>query len=50
MPEEEAFGSPSERTFVSLLAIATGLLLIYLAISGPLFLGLIRFSAFFNSI
>ena len=37
------FGNEFERILVSLLAVATGVLLIYLAIQGPLFLGHIRY-------
>jgi hypothetical protein len=43
MTEEKPFGSEFERVLVSLLALATGALLIYLAIQGPLFLGAIRY-------
>jgi hypothetical protein len=43
MPEGNAFGNRFERILTSLLAIATGLILIYLAIEGPLFLGHIRY-------
>jgi hypothetical protein len=38
-----AFRNEFERILVSLLALATGALLIYLAIQGPLFLGAIRY-------
>ena len=40
---EESYGSPFERIFVSLLAMATGAFLIELAIRGPLFLGSIKY-------
>jgi hypothetical protein len=40
---EDSYGSPFERIFVSLLAVSTGLVLIYLAIKGPLVLGLIKY-------
>lgn len=43
MQKENSFGNPFERILTSLLAIATGLILIYLAIEGPLFLGHIRY-------
>ena len=40
---EGSYGSPFERIFVSLLAVLTGVILIYLAIQGPLFLGSIKY-------
>ncbi len=43
MQKENSFGNPFERILTSLLAIATGLILIYLAMEGPLFLGHIRY-------
>jgi hypothetical protein len=43
LQKENSFGNPFERILTSLLAIATGLILIYLAIEGPLFLGHIRY-------
>lgn len=43
MTKEDTFGSPFERMFVSLLAVTTGLVLIYLAIQGPLFLNAIKY-------
>ena len=43
MEKHENFGSEFERILVGLLAVATGALLIYLAIQGPLFLGRIRY-------
>lgn len=43
MAEDEPFGSPFERVFVGFLAVATGLLLIYLAVLGPLWLGAIKY-------
>jgi len=43
MAKGNQFGSEFERILVSLLAVATGLALIYLAIQGPLFLGHIRY-------
>ena len=43
MTKDTSFGSEFERVLVSLLALATGALLIYLAIQGPLFLGAIRY-------
>ncbi len=36
-PVIDDFGSPFERTFVGLLAVAAGLMLVYLAVQGPLF-------------
>ncbi len=42
---KDAYGSRFERILVGLLAIATGALLIYLAIQGPLFLGNIRYKS-----
>jgi hypothetical protein len=41
--KEETFGNSFERIFVSLLSVMTGLVLIYLAIQGPLFLGSISY-------
>jgi hypothetical protein len=41
--KEGSFGSPFERTFVGLIAIAAGLALIYLAVQGPLVRGVITF-------
>jgi uncharacterized membrane protein YgdD (TMEM256/DUF423 family) len=43
MTGRNEFGSEFERLFVGLLAVATGGLLIYLAIQGPLFRGVIRY-------
>jgi hypothetical protein len=43
MSQEDTFGSPFERVFVSLLAVTTGAILIYLAIQGPLFLNAMKF-------
>ena len=43
MTKDNSFGSEFERRLVSLLALATGALLIYLAVQGPLFLGAIRY-------
>jgi len=40
---ENNFGTPFERIFVTFIAIATGITLIYLAIEGPLFLHHIRY-------
>jgi hypothetical protein len=40
---EDSFGSPFERIFVSLMAVTTGVVLIYLAIQGPLFLKAIKY-------
>jgi len=44
MAEDEPFDGSFERVLVSFLAVVSGLLLIYLAIRGPLFLGLIKAS------
>jgi len=41
--KEDSYGSPFERIFVSLLAVSTGLVLLYLAIKGPLVLGSIKY-------
>ena len=38
-----SYGSPFERVFVALMAIATGLLLVYLAVEGPTFLNHLRY-------
>jgi len=43
MMHDDSFGSRFERILVSLLALATGAILIYLAVRGPLFLGAIRY-------
>jgi len=43
MAKDNQFGNEFERILVSLLAVATGLALIYLAVEGPLFLGHIRY-------
>ena len=43
MTKDNGFGSEFERILVSLLAVATGLALIYLAVQGPLFLGRIQY-------
>jgi len=43
MTKEGAFGNEFERVLVSLLAVATGVMLIYLAIQGPLFLNRIHY-------
>jgi hypothetical protein len=43
MTKNNTFGNEFERILVSLLAVATGLALIYLAIQGPLFLDHIRY-------
>jgi hypothetical protein len=40
---EEDFGSPFERVFVGLIAVMAGLVLIYLAIQGPLLRGVIKY-------
>ncbi|GEM_PF-355180 len=42
-PSEDDFGSPFERTFVGLAAVATGLTLVFLAIQGPLIRGVIAY-------
>ena len=41
--ENDFFGNSFERIFVAILSVMTGLILIYLAISGPLFLNLIHY-------
>lgn len=41
--KNENFGSPFERIFVSLLAVASGLMLIFLALEGPLWLNHIKY-------
>ena len=38
-----SYGSPFERVFVALMAIATGLMLVYLAVEGPTFLNQLRY-------
>ncbi|MBK7257497.1 MAG: hypothetical protein IPI01_06780 [Ignavibacteriae bacterium] len=38
-----SYGSPFERVFVALIAIATGLMLVYLAVEGPTFLNQLRY-------
>jgi len=43
MVNDDSYGSRFERIFVSLLAVSTGAILIYLAIRGPLFLGSIKY-------
>jgi hypothetical protein len=43
MTNDNSFGNEFERILVSLLAVATGLALIYLAVQGPLVLGHIRY-------
>lgn len=45
MKNESEFGSNFERTLIGLLAVITGVLLIYLAVQGPLFLGNIRYKS-----
>jgi hypothetical protein len=40
---EDIFGNTFERIFVALLSVATGIILIYLAMLGPQFLDLIRY-------
>ena len=40
---ENTFGNSFERIFVALISIATGIILIYLAIEGPLFLQHIKY-------
>jgi hypothetical protein len=45
MKNDNAFGNEFERILVGLLAVVTGLLLIYLAVQGPLFLGAIRYKS-----
>lgn len=40
---ENNFGTPFERIFVTFISIATGIILIYLAIEGPLFLHHIKY-------
>ncbi len=43
MIKDDTFGNEFERVLVGLLAVATGVLLIYLAIQGPMVLGAIRY-------
>jgi hypothetical protein len=43
MAKDDSFGNEFERILVSVLALATGAVLIYLAIQGPLFLGRIHY-------
>lgn len=43
MAKDGSFGNEFERILVGLLAVATGAMLIYLAIQGPLFLGRIHY-------
>lgn len=43
MIKEDSYGSPFERIFVSLMAVLTGAVLIYLTIRGPLFLDSIKY-------
>lgn len=45
MERDNAFGSDFERMVMGLLAVITGILLIYLAIQGPLFLGNIHYKS-----
>ncbi|MCU0237653.1 MAG: hypothetical protein MUC72_11305 [Acidobacteria bacterium] len=45
MEKDNAFGSEFERILVGLLAVVTGVLLVYLALQGPLFLGNIRYKS-----
>jgi hypothetical protein len=45
MTQADPFGSEFERKLVSVLAVATALALIYLAVQGPLFRGVIRYKA-----
>ncbi|MCX5841794.1 MAG: hypothetical protein NTY16_10165, partial [Deltaproteobacteria bacterium] len=45
MTKDSAFGSEFERILVGLLAVITGVLLVYLAIQGPLFLGHISYKS-----
>jgi len=45
MERDNAFGSDFERTVMGLLAVITGILLIYLAIQGPLVLGNIHYKS-----
>ncbi|MCU0277197.1 MAG: hypothetical protein MUF02_10190 [Acidobacteria bacterium] len=45
MRNDNTFGSDFERIFMGLLAVITGILLIYLAIQGPLFLGTIHYKS-----
>ena len=40
---DTTFGNSSERIFVALISMATGIILIYLAVEGPLFLHHIRY-------
>lgn len=41
--QEDSFGTPFERIFASLLSVTTGIILITLAIKGPLFLSVIKY-------
>ena len=43
MTKDNSFGNEFERILVGLLAVATGAILIYLAVQGPLLLGAIRY-------
>jgi hypothetical protein len=45
MTQDNTFGSKFERVLIGLLAVITGVLLIYLAIQGPLFLGNIHYKS-----
>jgi hypothetical protein len=45
MTNDNAFGNEFERIAVGMLAVITGILLIYLAIQGPLFLGNIHYKS-----
>ena len=45
MTKDNAFGNEFERILVGLLAVVTGLLLIYLAVQGPLLLGAIHYKS-----
>lgn len=45
MEKDDSFGSGFERIFIGFLAVATGAVLIYLAIQGPLFMGAIRYKS-----
>lgn len=38
-----SFGTPFERIFMGLLSIVTGIILVFLAVNGPLFLGQIKY-------
>ncbi|MBI5806172.1 hypothetical protein HZA73_09010 [candidate division TA06 bacterium] len=40
---ETSFGSPFERIFMGLLSIVTGIILVFLAVKGPLFLNQIKY-------